>query len=166
MTSADLSKAAMRSQLKSILEKAGGGWVFRYWGNDADRNLDKIAVDLRKFVQEYHRRFGEKPDPLTLMEENPQKGVAFFHVDTLLVSVEMKIMIWRILLGCEIAKVEFKYEVGKPPVLSITLSPPYGVDKEHYASQQPADYRVLRHIGATAVNGQLFLQGYYAARGT
>jgi hypothetical protein len=160
-----MRKADRRERLKSALEKAGSGWVFRYWGNDTARNLDRVAADLDRFIQEYHRLFGERPDPYLLMEENPLKGAAFFQVDTLLASVEMKVMVWRILLGCEIAQVKWTYEAGKGSSLKVVLRPPYGGKEESYTGQQPADFRVLRHFGATGVDGQLILQGYYAARG-
>jgi hypothetical protein len=154
-----------RDRLKEAIEKAGSAWIFRYWGSDVEKNVDHIAVDLDRFAREYQRRFKERPDPLELMDVNPLKGAAFFQIDTLMVSVEMKIMVWRILLGCEVARVEFKYEAGKPPKFSVTLCPPYGEKEEYYEGKQASDFRVLRHFGVTGVGNQLFLQGYYAGRG-
>ena len=150
--------------LKYAIEKAGSAWIFRYWGNDLSRNLDRIRKELEQFSREYQHRFGETPDPFALLEENPVKGAAFFQIDTFMVSLEMKIMIWRILLGCEIAKIKFNYEAGKAPELTVVLRPPYGEREEVYKGQMPSDFRVLRHFGATGVSGELFLQGYYAGR--
>jgi hypothetical protein len=160
-----MSKASVREKVRSALERAGSGWIFRYWGNDAEKNLDKVTADLDRFAREYHRRFGERPDPLTLVEENPWKGAVFFQIDTLLLSTEMKIMIWRLLLGCEITRVDFKYRAGREWSLSVALRTPYGGDEEVYAGQQPSDFRVLRHLGVTGVGDQVYLQGYYLAKG-
>ena len=157
--------ATERGRLKAALEKSGSDWVFRYWGAEAEKNLDRVSQEIERFLRAYRRRFGEKPDPYALLDSNPPKGAAFFQMDSLLVSVEMKIMIWRILLGCEIARVEFKYRVGQVPSLTVALVPPYGQGEEIYTGQQPSDFRVLRHLGVTGVEGQLFLQGYYAAKG-
>jgi hypothetical protein len=161
-----MATATIRGRLKEAIEKAGSAWIFRYWGNDVDKNLDRVAADLERFTREYHRRYRERPDPLELLEVNPLKGAAFFQIDTLMVSIEMKIMIWRILLGCEIAKVEFRYEAGKLPFFSVSLRPPYGDDEERFRGEKASDFRVLRHFGITGVEDQLFLQGYYAGRET
>jgi hypothetical protein len=160
-----MNKAAARARLREALEQVGAGWVFEFWGADTDKNLDQINKGLDEFITEYERRFGEKPDPFQLAKTNPYKGAAFFQVDTLLVSVEMKVMVWRVLLGCEIAKVAFDYKAGSAPAFSVTLSRPYGDGTETYEGRQPADFRVLRHFGITGVGEQVYLQGYYAARG-
>ncbi len=74
----------------------------------------------------------------------------------------MKIVVWRILLGWEIERLEFKYEAGQPSLLKVTLRPPSGRGKEEYTSRHFADFRVLRHFGASGANDQLILSGYYA----
>lgn len=160
-----MTKTKEIARLKEALEEAGSGWIFDFWGGDLDKNLDMVRRDIEDFAREYERRFGDRPDPYNLVQENASKAAAFFQIDTLMASVEMKIMIWRVLLGCEIASVEFGYEAGAKPSLVIQLRPPYGGKLEKYTGQ-PSDFRVLRHFGVTHVNGELFLQGYYAARGT
>jgi hypothetical protein len=161
-----MNKARIRERLRGALQQTGGAWIFPFWAEDANANLDRLAADLEDFAQQYKQRFGERPDPFALLEENPLKGAAFFQIDTLLLSADMKIMVWRILLGCEIARVEFRYHAGAEPALLVVLQPPYGQRQERYEGQKAADFRVLRHFGTTGVNGKLFLQGYYAARGT
>src|SRR5262249_36926182 len=121
-----MSKTSERLRLKNALQQAGNAWLFRFWGPDEGRNLDRIRRDLEEFCREYEQRFQERPDPFNLLETNPWKGTAFFHADTLIASVEMKIVVWRVLMGCEIARIEFKYEMGRPSLLRVTLRPPYG----------------------------------------
>jgi hypothetical protein len=157
-----MSKASERLRIKQALEQTGNSWLFRFWGEAEAKNLEKIRLDLEEFAKEYQRRFGERPDPFELLQVNPWKGAAFFHVDTLSASVEMKVLVWRILLGCEIARVEFRYEAGKPSFVKVVLRPPYGQGEEEYTSRHFADFWVLRHFGTSGVNDQLHLAGYYA----
>ena len=93
-----------RDQLKAALQTAGSGWLLDYWGGDAEKRLDQILVELNAFAAEYEQRFGEKPEPLALLHQDQHKGKAFFQADTFVASVDMKILIWRILLGCEILR--------------------------------------------------------------
>jgi hypothetical protein len=101
---------------------------------------------------------------LQLLAVNPLIGAAFFQFDTLWLSTELKVMVWRILLGCENIRVEFRYQAGQKPSLKVTLRPPYGQGEEEYTGREPADFLALRHFGSSSIDDQLFLQGYYALR--
>ena len=159
-----MTNALKKERLRGALRDAGSGWILEFWGKDQDKNLDVVLSDLDRFQREYLRRFRDTPDPFALIEENVLKGSAFFQVDTLRLSVEMKVMVWRILLGCEIKRMELQYEAGRSFSLLFVLQPPYSQDDEEYRSAEPSDFRVLRHFGSTGVNDTLFLQGYYALR--
>lgn len=158
-----MNKQEARAMLRKALEKSGSGWVFQFWGNDADKHLDKVLAGLKRFTQEYHKRFGDRPDPFALLEMNPTKGAAFFQVDTLVVSVEMQVMIWRILSGCELARIKFNYEAGKKISFTVVLRTLQGKNEKYLGKQ--GDVRVLRHFGIGGVDERIVLQGYYAARG-
>jgi hypothetical protein len=159
-----MSKTEMRRLLKGAMEQAGSAWIFRFWRDETEKNLAKIAAGLVEFIITYQRRFGDRPDPLALLSANPIKGSAFFQIDTLMLSVEMKIMVWRILMGCEIAKLEFHYEAGQEPRLSVSLTPPYGRSIETYHGQAAGDFRAIRHLGIMGGSERLILDGYYAAK--
>src|SRR5437899_13098459 len=116
-----MSATIDRTQVKKAIEDAGESWLFSYWGADSERHLDGVRAQLTEFLDEYERRFGERPDPFTLLQTDPYKGKAFFQNDTFMVSVEMKILIWRILLGGEIVGVNFEYEIFKQPRSCVTL---------------------------------------------
>jgi hypothetical protein len=160
MTAHSLDRATVRA----ALEKTGSGWLLSYWGQDAEKNLEKLVTELKGFVQEYRHRFKETPDLIELVEANPVKAAAFFQLDTLLASRGMKVMIWRLLLGSEISELKFRYKAGAAASLLVRLVTPYG-EEETYQSKDASDFRILRHVGVTGVGGQSLLQGYYAFRG-
>jgi hypothetical protein len=148
--------------VRTALEKTGQDLFLRLWSRDGDQKLRKIAAGLKQFVHEYRRRFKETPDILGLLDENTPKARAFFHFDTLMASCEMKIMVWRLLMGGEIRAVNFRYRAGKPSSLRVQLqlfSPPWR--RETYESTEALDFRVLRHLGLAGEEGQGRLQGYY-----
>ena len=153
-----------RPRIRQALEQAGNAWLFDYTGSQIDSVLDDLGRRVQDFITEYQNRFGEEPDPFGLIENNPLKGMAFFQVDTLRASVEMKIMVWRVLLGAEIQRLELRYDKSGDFHLSLNIQTPYG-DRESYTSSSSWDFALLRHLGATGrFDGQMMLQGYYAMR--
>jgi len=151
--------------IKKALQRSGMEWIFSYWGADEAKHLERARRSIERFRRAYRSRFGETPDPYELLEENPAKGAAFFQLDALLCSVEMKMMIWRIFLGCEIVGLDFRYRAGKPPQLVVRLRSPGSGDEETYLGQEADDFRVLRHFGFVSNGDQLFLQGYFPFTG-
>jgi hypothetical protein len=147
--------------VEEALNRAQLKWLLDYWGSDKPDHLRQTAKEISEFIQEYAARFNDSPDPFKLLNDNPEMGRAFFQFDTLIASAEMKIMIWRILQGCEIVQVDFHYDKSGQPSLEVKLLTPYG-EPEEYKSNHWADFRVLRHLGTLKTNDQLRLQGYYA----
>src|SRR5436305_10821813 len=91
-----------RAALRDALVRAGEGWVFQFWGDRSDAELDRLIGELGRFADEYDLRYGERPDPFGLLTANPVKGAAFFQIDTLRLTPEMQCAVWRILLGADI----------------------------------------------------------------
>jgi hypothetical protein len=151
------------ARLRDSLVSLDATWNHWLRGPEGDRWLDQIANDLGAFAAEYARRFGERPDPLSLVESDPIRGKAFLQFDTLLASVEMKIMIWRVLQGADIRRVEFHYAADTDSQLSVTIRAPGEGDETYHGIPFP-DFKVLRHFGMMGRNGKLLLQGYYALR--
>jgi len=163
-----MTAVADKTRLKEALEKSGSGWIFGYWGEEAEKHLKKLAADLGSFQREYKRRFKETPDVFALVDVNPPKAAAFFHLDSLRASREMKILIWRLMLGADIEQIDLKYKAGKVFALRITLIAPCDVeeeDKEEYVTTSTSDFRVLRHFGLIGVEGGFEIQGYYGLKG-
>ena len=149
--------------VEEALHGAGLSWLVQYWGDEKSKFLQETTQGISEFIGVHESRFNERPDPIRLLRENPIRGRAFFQFDTLVASTEMKVMIWRILQGCEVARVEFHYDRDATPSLDVELRTPFG-EREHYSSNYWADFRVLRHFGTLRTGEQLRLEGYYAAR--
>src|SRR5438477_11872403 len=143
-----MSATIDRMQVKQALENAGGSWLFDYWGDDTERHLEGVGAQIAEFADEYERRFGERPDPFLLLQTDLYKGKAFFQSDTFMVSVEMKILIWRILMGGEIVRVKFDYEIFKQPHFSVILRTLSDEEDPPYVGTGIWDFKVLRHFGA------------------
>jgi hypothetical protein len=143
-------------------EKCGCGWVLKY--PDRQQLLDTVAHEIDEFRSEYHRRFKETPDPFALLRENAMKAAAFFQAFAgARISLEMRIMIWRILLGSEILAVHFDYAKDRDTDFRVAIQTPYG-NREEYSGKSLWDSAILRHLGILAVGGQPTLYGYYALR--
>lgn len=159
-----MTKAIEATQLREALEKTGNAWLFQFWEDKADKVLEGMRRALRRFIREYRRRFPAegKPDPFRLLEENPDKGAAFFQPDTFDLSTEMQIMVWKVLSGWEIVRVKFSYTLDTAPQLRVVLRAPSG-EEDEFEGQGPSDYLVLRHFGSFFQQERLRLDGYYAA---
>jgi hypothetical protein len=149
--------------VEDALHRAGLTWLVDYWGADKTEYLDETRQAISDFIDYYQHRFGQEPDPIRLMEENPIKGRAFFQFDTLMASPAMKAMAWRILEGCDVARIDLHYDREATLSLKVCLRTPDG-DNEEYSSNHWADFRVLRHFGTVKSENRLSIDGYYASR--
>jgi hypothetical protein len=159
-----MTKAIESTKLQEALERTGNAWLFQFWEDKAGKVLEGMRRALGKFIREYHQRFPAeaKPDPFRLLEDNPDKGAAFFQPDTFDLSTEMQIMLWKVLSGSEIFRVDFTYTLDSDSHLRVTLRSPTG-KKDAFEGRGPSDYLVLRHFGSFVQDGRLRLDGYYAA---
>lgn len=142
-------EALAKTRSKTLLEAPGWEAYFSKW-----------ADGLGEFVARYQSRFQDRPDPVGLLQTAPAKGAAFWELDTLRLSVEMKIAVWRVLLGSDIVSAILE-STDQRFRLVLQLRTPYGTDEE-YVSESSADLRLLRHLGTIEVNGRTQFQGYYA----
>lgn len=152
------------ADVAEAFEKSGCGWVLKY--TDRQRLLDSVAQEIDAFLSEYNQRFKETPNPFALLNENPPKAAAFFQAFAgARISLEMRIMIWRILLGSDVLEVHFDYskEKDKGTDFRVVLKPPHG-EREEYCSKSLWDSAILRHLGILAIGGNPTLYGYYALR--
>jgi len=85
-------------------------------------------------------------------------------MDTLRMSTEMKIVVWRILVvGCDIEDVLFEYQRAREPRLKVVLSGPEG--REEHDCQGVWDFTALRHFGPAGFGDHsLLFAGYYPLR--
>ena len=150
ITPAMVREALVSTRSKNILDAPGWDHYFAKW-----------ADSLNSFIEAYRQRFGEVPDPIGLLSSSPAKGAAFWELDTLRLSVQMKIAVWRILSGLEIVAVNLEVEPERFH-LSIRLGIWFGNSDEHYDSLNSEDIRLLRHFGTIEMGDKTRFQGYYA----
>jgi hypothetical protein len=153
----------MQDRIKSAIISSGEAWLSETPDVHQQQILDQITREVGAFQTEYQRRFGVEPDPFELIATDPLRGRAFFQTDTLRTSMEVKIMVWRLLLGCEIRRIHFDYDSEGETVLTFVLKTPDG-EEEFYKGEPFRDFGVLRHLGsfATSPDNQFRVQGYYA----
>ena len=152
-----------QAKIADAFERSGCGWILKY--PDRKEILAGVAQQIGEFISEYSRRFKETPDPFALLDQNPPNGAAFFQAFSgAKLSLDMRIMIWRMLLGSEILAVQFHYTRDQDAELRISIRSPYGDPEPDYCSKNLWDFAVLRHLGILTVNGNPVLDGYYALR--
>ena len=148
-------------QIAAAFQKAGCGWILKF--GDHKRILTGVAKDVDEFIEEYRDRFGESPDPFGLLEKNPLKGSAFFQcLAGARLSLEIRLAIWRILLGAEIGSLSLEYRRADIFDLRITLELPYDGKPEDYHGSQLGDFQMLRHLGTLTIDGKPVFEGFYA----
>jgi|GEM_PF-2688790 len=146
--------------LKQVVAQTGRGRELDLPG--ADEVLERWREGLDAFITYYRDRFGETVNPFDWWKVNPPKARAFFEPDTLSLSAPMKAAVWRILLGFDIQKIELVYQFSAPSHLRVELSTPAREEIELYESDNPADAKLLRHLGSILVDGQFQFQGYHS----
>ena len=160
-TQESLKDVLLQTRAKSLFDKPGTNPIPIEW-----------CQSLDGFVSTYESKFGERPDPLKLFQENPHAGAAFFDLDTLMMSVEMKIVVWRILNGFEIVAIELSLRQGSVTHFESNYSlemkvrirgPQFDQGPEDYSFGDSNDLRFLRHLGTVTRDGNVRFSGYYSS---
>jgi hypothetical protein len=75
-------------------------------------------------------------------------------------------MVWRILQGLSIHRVELEYTEQKSFRLVVLLARPddTGGQPEEYSSSDINDAKLLRHFGITTTNSSPLFDGFFPAR--
>ena len=81
-------------------------------------------------------------------------------------SMDMLLMVWRILQGLSIRDVKMNYVEQKAFKLVVTLAGPGQdqTDLETYSSEDINDAALLRHFGITTVDGRPLFDGFFPLR--
>lgn len=140
------------------LEQSGCSWVLSM--SDRDSLLHVTARELADFLAEYKRRFatGATPDPFALLDANPSKGTAFFRTFVgATISVAMRVLVWRLLVGEEIDSLVIQYHRGQAAQIRIVMRG----DSEPYESNSLWDFQVIRNLGLLSIDGMPFFDGYF-----
>src|SRR5947208_9554587 len=99
------------AQVAEAFQKTGCAWILA--DPQKDRILAGVTREIDEFITAYARRFHVTPDPFRLLEVNLTKAAAFFQSFTGPPhSVEIRLLIWRLLIGSDIVAVSFSYQKG------------------------------------------------------
>jgi hypothetical protein len=161
------------AKIEEAFRKSDCSWILDYPQDNPQRDalLNAVAKEIDEFKEAYHRRFGRWPDPFELLNENKDKATAFFEIFSgPPLSIDARVLIWRLIEGAEIRAVEVRYERKKPFYARITVGErgvtigERGGSDENFETTHPWDFTILRHLGMLTVSGNLVLEGYYASR--
>lgn len=160
--------------LEQLLRGNNLGWMIDQFA-PKDRAIPFLLEQLAHVAVEYRNRIpaysGISFSPETLAaeaERNPHKIQAFFQALAITRSPEMLVMVWRILQGLSIRKMEMNYQEQVTFSLVVVLARPGGEqdELESYRSQDINDAGLVRHFGIATVDGKPLFDGFFALRRT
>ena len=152
-------------RIEEAFKRSGCEWILKYPQDDRERQIffTAVAKEIGEFQGEYRRRFGKSPDPFGLLNENQEKATAFFEIFSgPPLSVDVLVLIWRLIEGAEIRDLVIQYQRKKAFSGRFVVGERGGAD-EVYETTTPWDFTVVRHFGMLTVNNNLILDGYYAS---
>lgn len=156
--------------LEQLLRGNNLGWMIDQFA-PKDRAIPFLLEQLAHVAVEYRNRIpaysGISFSPETLAaeaERNPHKIQAFFQALAITRSPEMLVMVWRILQGLSIRKMEMNYQEQVTFSLVVVLARPGGEqdELESYRSQDINDAGLVRHFGIATVDGKPLFDGFFA----
>jgi hypothetical protein len=133
-----------------------------------DRAIPDLLEQLERVATEYGIHSDDAvPFSLEALQaeavQNPHKVRAFLQALGTSRSAEMLVMVWRILQGSSIRKVEMNYREGESFSLHVVLAR-HGEDDPEYRSRDINDAALVRHFGITTINGRPLFDGFYPLR--
>jgi len=158
------------ANLEGLLRDHGLGWMIDMY-DSRDSAIPYLEEQLNQVAAEYRKRIRVNVPftPEFLAGEakcNPHKVRAFLQALGTSRSAEMLVMVWRILQGLSIRRVEMDYREQEAFSLVVVLAHP-GEDQdvlEEYRSSDINDAALIRHFGITTVSGLPLFDGFFPAR--
>ncbi len=154
------------ARVQEAFSLADCDWILEYPKEQEQRHLllEVVAKEIDEFREAFNQRFRRLPDPFDLINDNTEKATAFFEIfGGPPLSVDIRILIWRLIEGAEIREIDVRYERKRPFSARFVIGNRGSVD-EIYETNHPWDFTVLRHLGMLTVDGKLVLEGYYASK--
>ena len=149
--------------IERAFARTGNRWILG--GERREEVLGGVAEEVSGFVDFYKEHYGEIVNPFALIDINPDKAAAFFELYTNPpISIEMRVVVWRLIHGADIQSVRFNYDRDEGTELVITLIE--RGHREEYRSDRLEDFEAIRHIGTLTIDGKEILDGYYASTPT
>lgn len=154
--------------LEEAIREAGEGWLIDRSSSPAEAvtRLLRTLKDVGNLARE--RLGGEAPDfsesaIVAEFQRRPAQVRGFFQALGGYRTPEMLLMVWRVIQGMEIKRIDLSYERQQSYELSVVLETPCG-DEEPYRSTNASDFALLRHIGIMEVSGRPVFDGFYPLR--
>ncbi|MEO6812231.1 MAG: hypothetical protein ABI353_24245 [Isosphaeraceae bacterium] len=156
--------------LERLIRDNDLGWMIDMYA-PPDRAIPFLIEQLTRLTGEFSNRFRYEvsfsPEQLCVeAARNPHKIRAFLQALAVSGSMDMLLMVWRILQGLSIREVTMTYVEVEAFSLVVTLARP-GQDQEEletYSSDKINDATLLRHFGITTVDGRPLFDGFLPMR--
>jgi hypothetical protein len=166
----------MISESPAVLEQLLRGndldWMIDMY-SPRERAIPFLLDQLARLTVEFRNRFGYEvsfaPEQLRAeVERNPHKIRAFLQALAATGKTDMLLMVWRILQGLSIRRVELDYaeQTSFQLVVVLARSDEEGGDLEVYSSDDINDAKLLRHFGITTIDGRPLFDGFLPGRTT
>ena len=153
-----------RQRVRSALEQSGCAWVLRM-SEDGDAVLEGIAKELEVFRRAHKKHFPSEPapDPFKLLQENLDRGAAFFETFTgPPLSVDFRISVWRILMGAQIETLQMQFDQHRA-AFHLAMTTRFHNEMNPFPCEGTNiwDFQVVQRIGPGEISGRPFLGGFY-----
>jgi hypothetical protein len=154
------------STLEEAIRHAGEGWLIDSFA-PPENAMPHLLQTLAVVQEEAHRRLGgNAPDVsvTALLREytrNPLRVRGFFQAIGGTRTPEMLLMVWRIIQGMEVQKIEVTYLRQQRFEAQVVLESPYGEKDDPYVSRNIHDFALFRHIGILEIGGAPVFDGFY-----
>jgi hypothetical protein len=151
--------------LEQLIRATGQDWIIDFPGpkEEAIRHLNKAMEAATTEAQRRRLAISLTEESLIGMyESHPYQVNAFLQAIGATSNPDMLIMVWRIMQGMTVAKVEMSYLAKESFHLRVVLSSPYGEPDEAYESENINDASLLRHFGIMTMDNKPLFDGFYA----
>jgi len=155
--------------LEELIRHSGEGWILDWF-----KPREKAVEHLKRLLEQVNAaasqrfpggsvRLAEK-DLIADYQRSRHKVRAFIQSMSESRTPEMLLMVWRVLQGMEIERIDMRYILGTRFELEVALRSPYGDPPETYKSDDIDDAALIRHFGIMKMNGGPVFDGFYATR--
>ena len=157
------------STLEETIRQSGEGWLLDSFPQQ-ENEMERIRRTLDAVSRLAKNRLGGAAPDISeraIIEEfrrNPHRVRGFFQALGGTRTPEMLLMVWRIMQGMEIKNLQVSYRRQQEFAMTVVLESPYGVEDDHYTSNNINDFTLFRHIGVLEISGRPVLDGFYALR--
>jgi hypothetical protein len=154
--------------LEEAIRQAGEGWLIDSAPpGEAVNHLRQALAVVERVARE--RLGADAPDfsdaaIVAELQRRPAQVRGFFQALGGNRTPEMLLMVWRIIQGMQIKRVELDYERWQSFAISVILESADGVEDAPYHSTNINDFSLFRHIGILVASGRPVFEGFYPLR--